>query len=1336
MIEANVISFVSRMEKMEEAQRQLDSSVDLLNQCQKKTDDVVDDLKTEQKVLLDKSVRIETEVNELSERVSKVERYHSEDKPNKIFFYPPDRLKHFVGRKTELNELEEQFVCSEDSFQTKVISGLGGSGKTTLAIEYAWLMQKFYHGGVFWFSAENISALETSVAQLAFDSKTVGSNMKETLMLHLKWFNKLALKWLLVVDNVDEDEMSNELKDLLMGTWRRNSKGHLLITTRRETNEVVETLKVEPTDCVVLQPMTSQESITFMLKRTEREEENDESLEKLVEELDGLPLAMEQAAAHIKTLNCSFKEYLNKFEKKRLKLLSKNISTSYPIAKERLAIKTTWQLNFDYISRHSEEEGLGNAAHFIMQIVAFFHPDDIPQELINKGNPEIEDESLKDVLEDSIGVKQVIVILTRFSLFQHYRGNTLQVHRLVQEVIRDSIVNKTDKLFVIQAAVRMLHAALQEASSPEDALKLQGSTDEMRGKLHLWSKLGTTATKLRRHINDFVQKYGFEKELYWTFETCKIYQTSALFDSIYQRQAEALAAQDQMLNMMSLGDLSEDQQNKLTSVTIPVHEKERFFLQECIASIISIEDGNESDIADPETLRIFGNKAFHENDNQGAIQLYTEGIRASKEEPDIRLLCNRSLCFLKVQDYENALADANHCIELEPSNWKAHCWRAYAVANLINIGKVSKRMEASGQASASIAGYLNPKCKLELKMKVHYPILLYQVINDSEALQTRFTSVLERPFTTLLLQKGKYNIKAVVPVKSIQVVGIEDGVEIFIDGILPLFRPSQEMFAVDFEPEKELYIHFERVIFVTGGNQIVAGSGTLLSFYRCTFSNGAEACDDFPHCEGGRGCKNTNPDRCRTQAETIKKSGMSAFGRTGEVGYPGLVCDGADVIVDSCIIDRCGGGGILSTGKGSLLKVAHCIVKNNRQVGLEVRNDGELIAVENEIENNQFHGVLVGPYGKATLCRNHIFGNGNEGIYCLEHEQIGASIPNHTSPKYSYTDDSKTVAEIDNNIISHNGLCGISLDGGTFIINGNKLFENWHWGLMAKTRSSCCLINNDIFSNKCGGLKLGFNHSAVVYIDGNTFRDNTGPAIHLLQFPPKMQRKLKTFPFETLHLASEKAGTPSDELIQYTRIPVITNRNVRRNNDLGIQHPSTETVVSNVCSFCHRISQTMKHCSKCKKSTYCSKACQTNHWMRHKHFCKLISSKFTVLINMSKTSPNCSAIGKTIIRMFDPSLKGIGEGPAPNPKSTIKFIVKIQSEYSKYDPNSELTLYDRSTKLDFRFKNPQLYYLIVECGVLGANKFTSKKIYCWAAFENGGRNLKIYTDNLPPIQTW
>ena len=180
-------------------------------------------------------------------------------------------------------------------------------------------------------------------------------------------------RWLLVVDNADEEYISDNVKELLLGTWKRKTHGHILITTRREEMQVEESILVKRQSCISLNVLNDIEGVDFMKMRTGFvKDEEDANIVLLVEELGGLPLALEQAAAHIKSIKCSFEDYIKRFQKKRLKLL-KTATQSAAICKDRLTVKTTWQLNIDYICQESMSEGLGTAKT-VMKLHSFYSP--------------------------------------------------------------------------------------------------------------------------------------------------------------------------------------------------------------------------------------------------------------------------------------------------------------------------------------------------------------------------------------------------------------------------------------------------------------------------------------------------------------------------------------------------------------------------------------------------------------------------------------------------------------------------------------------------------------------------------------------------------------------------------------------------------------------------------------------------------------------------------------------------------------------------------------------------------------------------------------------------
>lgn len=167
----------------------------------------------------------------------------------------------------------------------------------------------------------------------------------------------------------------------------------------------------------------------------------------------------------------------------------------------------------------------------IMEITSFLFPDDIPLNIFNYGSP------LVHALQDELGIKQVLEILTRFSLFQLYgEKKTLSVHRVVQEVIRVSLTDNEYVFNLIQNTIRMINKALETTSSPYDVLCSGNNTSK---SLYTWSKLATTAIALKAHISKLLTNISECFSFHLSPEMANVLHTTAVYHSIHQRQDKA-----------------------------------------------------------------------------------------------------------------------------------------------------------------------------------------------------------------------------------------------------------------------------------------------------------------------------------------------------------------------------------------------------------------------------------------------------------------------------------------------------------------------------------------------------------------------------------------------------------------------------------------------------------------------------------------------------------------------------------------------------------------------------------------------------------------------------
>ena len=201
------------------------------------------------------------------------------------------------------------------------------------------------------------------------------------------------------------------------------------------------------------------------------------------------------------------------------------------------------------------------------------------------------------------------------------------------------------------------------------------------------------------------------------------------------------------------------------------------------------------------------------------------------------------------------------------------------------------------------------------------------------------------------------------------------------------------------------------------------------------------------------------------------------------------------------------------------------------------------------------------------------------------------------------------------------------------------------------------------------------------------------------------------------YCASIGQGLPRGEREVYSKVPVL-NQNKEFNNEESKFHPREviEQIYSG-CTFCRRSKdevQRLLKCSTCYIASYCCKECQRNHWPTHKTLCIALKSRYSVTVN---------------IPFFGTQLKGNG---------LQTFIVRVQTQTLNSHPLQLLTVYDKSRSIHCNIQSPEIFNVIMECGVLvGSNKFTSKKVFLWAIFgAESGEQLTIFLDHLAPYQEW
>jgi tetratricopeptide (TPR) repeat protein len=369
----------------------------------------------------------------------------------------PTRNKNFTGRDDILDRLREgassrvTAVLPESGPRSaesdpgnpipQGVHGLGGVGKTAIAIEYAYRYRSDYDL-VWWIAADQLPSVRGSLAELALRlgleaSPTAGVDGLIAAVRDALRRGDPYSRWLIVFDNADQPE---EIKDLIP-----TGSGDVLITSRNHRWEAV--IRTVPMD--VFRP---QESREFLLRRVLKGL-TDVDADRLGKELGHLPLALEQAGAMLAETGMPADEYLRLLKEHAGEIMNEGPPSGYP-----RSMTAAWKLSVDAVKRSRPQ------ALEVLRCCAFFGPEPIPRDVFRRGAQET-GTAVAEVLSNPIATASVMRELARYALIT-LDGNAVKVHRLIQALLRDELTADQQAAYRHEAHLIMA-AAVPE--NPDDA---------------------------------------------------------------------------------------------------------------------------------------------------------------------------------------------------------------------------------------------------------------------------------------------------------------------------------------------------------------------------------------------------------------------------------------------------------------------------------------------------------------------------------------------------------------------------------------------------------------------------------------------------------------------------------------------------------------------------------------------------------------------------------------------------------------------------------------------------------------------------------------------------
>ena len=349
----------------------------------------------------------------------------------------------FKGRAEFLQKLQTTLEAAPEGNSNAVVKpvaihGLGGVGKTRAAVEYGYRHWDDYTA-LLLVRADSPEALRRNLADLTGAVVTDldgynGSDQETRLAAVLRWLAQHP-RWFLILDNVDTEAAAREVERLLAHL----RGGHLLITTRVPQWS----LQVEPLELELLDEAAAVVFLEESTRQRMRTATDAQDVRALAQVLDGLALALQQAAAHINSEFMSFGEYLRIWRETRQDVLEwfDERLMVYPVP---LAI--TWQTTFDQLK---------GPARALLGLLSHLASVPIPRGVLKT---EQSLAILTAALATTPGatasdpqmlspsaVNRALTELGRFSLVRFLEAPpaTFSLHRLVQEVVRSRLGDAT-----------------------------------------------------------------------------------------------------------------------------------------------------------------------------------------------------------------------------------------------------------------------------------------------------------------------------------------------------------------------------------------------------------------------------------------------------------------------------------------------------------------------------------------------------------------------------------------------------------------------------------------------------------------------------------------------------------------------------------------------------------------------------------------------------------------------------------------------------------------------------------------------------------------------------
>jgi hypothetical protein len=385
-------------------------------------------------------------------------------------------INEFIDRAEDMEALERVLLprAPPNRRQVLILHGMGGIGKTQLAVEFARKHQTSY-SSVFFIDADSKDSLLRSflaiyrriaAGGLSKEEESANSltQLEDVAKRVLNWFDSEGNdRWLLIFDNVDRAPDDIGGFDI-QAYFPSRDLGSVLVTTRLATLPINGHRRA-------LSPMSvAQPSMllrSYQLGTTSMEAERN-----LLEFLAGLPLALSQAERFISSLKLDMEEYLDLYNSSKSEVISQLPRLiHHEQAHGKGSVATTWLTSINLLKdRMTPEDDCGkhHRAYHLLRLFAYFDPTNLDFEILRRGLignnvPRWFRATFQSRIDfySTVGVPLDLSLLDRTETKGSYA-----MHRVMYEWLEHVLVRETD-IDLLSLAVAAVGFSILDVITPQ-----------------------------------------------------------------------------------------------------------------------------------------------------------------------------------------------------------------------------------------------------------------------------------------------------------------------------------------------------------------------------------------------------------------------------------------------------------------------------------------------------------------------------------------------------------------------------------------------------------------------------------------------------------------------------------------------------------------------------------------------------------------------------------------------------------------------------------------------------------------------------------------------------